>query len=86
MQREIILRRLAVEAAEDFGDEAMSLFRANVWSVVDIGLLKWCCVLIGMIVGAHLADFTKQNVWFIALGALLLGIKPAVSYFRGGRE
>lgn len=64
----------------------MSLFRAKVWSVVDIGLLKWCCILIGMIVGAHLADLTKQYVWFIALAALLLGIKPTVSYFRGGRE
>ena len=60
----------------------MNLFRTKVWTVVDIGLLKACCILLGMVVGAYLADFTKQYVWFIAAGAVLLGIKPTVSYFR----
>ena len=60
----------------------MKLFRAKTWSVVDIGLLKWCCILLGMIVGAYLADFTKRHVWVIALAALLSGIKPTISYFR----
>ena len=60
----------------------MKLFRAKTWSVVDIGLLKWCCILLGMIVGAYLADFTKRHVWVIALAALLAGIKPTISYFR----
>jgi len=64
----------------------MKLFRSKVWSVVDIGLLKWCCILIGMIAGAYLTDFTKRYVWFIALAALLLGIKPTVSYFRSDHE
>lgn len=64
----------------------MKLFRKKVWSVVDIGLLKWCCVLIGMIAGAYLTDFTKRHVGLIALAALLLGIKPAVSYFRSDDE
>lgn len=60
----------------------MHLFRAKVWSVVDIGLLKSCCILVGMMAGAHLADFTKRHVWFIALAAILLGIRPTISYFR----
>jgi len=60
----------------------MKLFRAKVWSVPDIGLLKWCCILIGMIAGAYLADFTKQHVWLFAIAAVLLGIKPTISYFR----
>lgn len=64
----------------------MKLFRAKVWSVVDIGLLKWCCILIGMIAGAYLADFTKRYVWFILVAALLSAIKPAVSYFRSDKE
>jgi putative Mn2+ efflux pump MntP len=64
----------------------MKLFRSKIWSVVDIGLLKWCCILIGMIAGAYLTDFTKRYVWFIALAALLLGIKPTVSYFRRDNE
>lgn len=64
----------------------MKLFRAKVWSVVDIGLLKWCCILMGMIVGAYLADFTKRYVWIIGVAALLTGIKPTISYFRNNNE
>jgi hypothetical protein len=64
----------------------MKLFRSRVWSVTDIGLLKWCCILIGMIAGAHLADFTRRHAWSIALTALLLGIKPTVSSFRSGNN
>jgi len=64
----------------------MKLFRAKVWSVMDIGLLKWCCILIGMIVGAYLTDFTKRYVWLIALVAVLAAIKPTISYFRNGKE
>jgi len=60
----------------------MKLFRAKVWSVIDIGLLKWSCILVGMIAGAYLADFTKRNLWLIAAAALLMAIKPTVSYFR----
>ncbi len=59
----------------------MKLFRAKVWSVVDIGLLKWCCILIGMIGGAYLADFTRRYVWFFAIAAVVLAIKPVISYF-----
>ncbi len=64
----------------------MKPFRAKVWSVLDLGLLKWCCLLLGMIAGAYLADFTRRHVWAIAVVAVLLGIKPAVSYFRNHRD
>lgn len=60
----------------------MRLFKAKTWSVLDIGLLKWCCLLTGMIAGAYLADFTKRYVWAFAAAAVLLAIKPTVSYFR----
>ena len=59
----------------------MKLFRSKVWSVIDIGLLKWCCILTGMIAGAYLADFTKRNVWVFVIAAVVLGIKPVISYF-----
>ncbi len=81
------------EAEEDYGPVGggvrsitMKLFKAKGWSVVDIGLLKWCCILIGMIVGAYLSDFTKRYVWVIAVAALLVGIKPTISYFRNDNE
>lgn len=60
----------------------MKLFRAKVWSVLDIGLLKWSCILFGMIAGAYLSDFTKRYVWLIAAAAVLMAIKPTVSYLR----
>jgi putative Mn2+ efflux pump MntP len=64
----------------------MKIFKSKVWSVVDIGLLKWCCILLGMIIGAYLADFTKRYVWLIAGLAFLMGIKPTISYFRTDGE
>lgn len=60
----------------------MKLFRTKVWPWLDVALLKWSCILVGMIAGAYLADFTKRNIWLIAAAALLLAIKPTVSYFR----
>ncbi len=70
----------------DDGEITMKLFRTKRWSVVDIGLLKSCCILMGMIVGAYLADFTKRYIWGIVLVALLAGIKPTISYFRQDNE
>ncbi|MDD5297256.1 MAG: hypothetical protein PHU46_10105 [Rhodocyclaceae bacterium] len=60
----------------------MRLFRTKVWSALDIGLLKWCCILVGMIAGAYLSDFTRGHVWAFAIVAVLAGAKPAWSYFR----
>ena len=59
----------------------MKLFRTKTWSPLDIGSLKWCCVLLGMIVGAYLSEFTKHYVWIFAIAAILLAIKPGISYF-----
>jgi hypothetical protein len=59
----------------------MKLFRTKVWSVLDIGLLKWSCILIGMILGSYLAAFTKRHVMVFVIASLMLAIKPALSYF-----
>lgn len=59
----------------------MKLFRTKMWSPLDIGSLKWCCTLLGMIAGAYLSEFTKHYVWIFAVAAVLLAIKPAISYF-----
>ncbi|MBM4310702.1 MAG: hypothetical protein FJ119_07140 [Deltaproteobacteria bacterium] len=60
----------------------MKLFRTKVWSWFDIALLKWSCILCGMIAGAYFADFTKRYIWLIAAAALLMAIRPAAAYFR----
>ncbi|MBP6964143.1 MAG: hypothetical protein KBC96_07045 [Armatimonadetes bacterium] len=59
----------------------MKLFRTKTWSPMSVASLKWCCILFGMIAGAYLSDFTKSHVWFFAAGAVLLSIKPFVTYF-----
>ena len=64
----------------------MKLFRTKAWSALDIGLLKSSCILFGMIVGSYLAAFTKRYVWIFVIAAILLAIKPAMSYFRGDEE
>jgi uncharacterized membrane protein len=60
----------------------MKLFRSKVWSPVDIASLKWSCVFLGMIAGAYLSGFVKDYVWVFVIAAILLAIKPTVSYFR----
>ena len=59
----------------------MRLFRTKVWSPLAIGSLKWCCLLLGMIAGAYLSEFTKSHVWFFAAAVVLLAIKPMIAYF-----
>ena len=60
----------------------MKPFRSKVWSVVDIGCLKWACIFSGMIVGAFVPDFTRRHVWLFAIAVILLAIKPVISYFK----
>ena len=49
--------------------------KTKAMSIWDIGLLKWCCILVGMIIGACLSGFIVQNLgWFIAATGLLLFI------------
>lgn len=59
----------------------MKLFRTKVWRWQDIALLKWCCMLVGMIAGAYLAEFVRRYVGVFALAALLLAVVPAARYF-----
>lgn len=61
----------------------MKLFRTKKWPWIAIGSLKWCCILLGMIAGAYLSEFTKSHVWYFAIAAVLLMIKPMVTYFGG---
>jgi hypothetical protein len=65
----------------------MKLFRTTVWPWYDIGSLKWCCLLLGMIAGAYFAEFVKSYFWLFAIAAVLLMIRPFMAYFGGtGRE
>jgi hypothetical protein len=60
----------------------MKLFRKKMWRPIDIMLLKWSMLLLGMVLGALLSDFVRQNVWvFLALGLAML-IRPIFVYLR----
>jgi hypothetical protein len=37
--------------------------------------------LFGVIAGIYLADYLKGYVWFLAVGCLVLAIKPVVKFF-----
>jgi hypothetical protein len=60
----------------------MGLLRTKTWCWLDIGLLKWSCILFGMVAGAYFAGFVLRYVWVFLACAWLLAIKPAFSYFR----
>jgi hypothetical protein len=60
----------------------MKFFKTKVWAWFDIALLKWSCILSGIIAGAYCADFTRRYLFVIAGAALLLAIRPAAAYFR----
>jgi hypothetical protein len=60
----------------------MGIFRTKVWWWGDIGLLKWSSLLFGMIAGAWLADFVKQNLWIFVVIAIALAIRPGIAYFQ----
>jgi len=60
----------------------MRLFRTKIWHWRDIWLLKWCCLLFGMIAGAYMRDIVLQYVWIIFAAAVILMIRPAMVYFK----
>jgi len=60
----------------------MNLFKDKKYSVIELGLIKWSCILFGMIAGAYFSDFTLRYVWIFIIIAVILAIKPAVSYFK----
>lgn len=60
----------------------MKLLRTKIWRWCDIGLLKWCCILLGMVAGAYFNDVVMKYVWVILAAALLLAIRPVIVYFK----
>ena len=68
----------------------MSIFEPRVWTVWEVGCLKWSCVVFGAIGGAYFSDFVMTYVWMFVIGFVLLAIKPVMKYIgaerpRGGQ-
>ncbi|MBK5273979.1 MAG: hypothetical protein JJE30_02855 [Desulfuromonadales bacterium] len=60
----------------------MKLLRTKTWNWWDISLLKWCCLMYGMIVGAYFHEYVMQYVWVVLVAAMILTIRPAIAYFK----
>lgn len=60
----------------------MKLFITKTWNWWDIAILKWCCLIYGMIAGAYLHEVVVQYVWFFLAAAVLLTIRPAIAYWK----
>jgi putative Mn2+ efflux pump MntP len=55
----------------------------NVW---DIGCIKWSSILFGVIVGAYIANFTKQYLWLFIVLAVLIAVKPIYKFLKKPQE
>jgi uncharacterized membrane protein len=47
----------------------------------DVGVLKIYCVLFGVIVGAYIATFVKENLWWFVLSVLVFGLFSGYRWF-----
>ena len=56
------------------------------FSLIDVTLLKWSSILFGMIVGAFIPEYIKQNIWFFAFLVLLFAIKPGYTYLTRNKN
>ncbi len=53
--------------------------RLDFW---DIGAIKWSSILLGMIVGAYIANFVKQYLWLFIVLTILIVIRPAYKFLK----
>ncbi len=51
----------------------------NVW---DIGCIKWASLLLGVIIGAYIADFVVQYLWVFIVLVVLLSVRVLYKMFR----
>jgi hypothetical protein len=47
--------------------------RTRALTLWDVGVLKVCCVLFGVIVGAYASGFVRENLWWFLVPTLVLG-------------
>jgi putative Mn2+ efflux pump MntP len=58
--------------------------RTQSLNICDIGILKVYCVLFGMIVGAYVASFVKDQLWWFVGAVLVLGGYLGFKWFTAG--
>jgi hypothetical protein len=61
----------------------MKLLRNKMWNWWDIGILKLCCIIYGLIAGAYFHEIVMPYIWIFLVAAVMLTIRPAIVYFKG---
>lgn len=60
----------------------MRLLITKVWNWWDIALLKWCCLLYGVVMGGYFHEYVLPYAWVILVAAVLLTIRPTIAYWK----
>ena len=55
--------------------------RTRALTLWDIGALKVYCVLFGIVVGAYISGFVRENLWWFLAPALVVGGGVAYRWF-----
>lgn len=55
--------------------------RTKAMTLWDVGVLKVYCVLFGVIVGAYIPMFVKENLLFLVSSVLILGLWVSYRWF-----
>ena len=55
--------------------------RTQALGIWDIGVLKIYCALFGIIIGAFIPNFVRQNIWWFVIPVVLLGCGLGLRWF-----
>ncbi len=55
--------------------------RTRALGIWDIGVLKIYCVLFGVIIGAFIPTFVRQNIWGFVIPTIVLGLGLGIRFF-----
>lgn len=53
------------------------------WKAWQFGVLKWCQIALGVLLGAAFAEFWKPYLWFVGVLFVVTAVWSGVMYFRG---
>ncbi|HTP65953.1 MAG TPA: hypothetical protein VMJ66_11225 [Geobacteraceae bacterium] len=62
----------------------MKLLRTKVWPWADVWMLKWSAFLFGIVIGAYFPYFFGKYIWLLLVLAIILAIRPSITYFGNG--
>jgi hypothetical protein len=52
------------------------------WTAWQFGVLKWCNIALGIVLGTLFAEFWRPHLWLVGLVFVVTGVWTGVMYFR----